>query len=333
MDTCFIAMPISTPGGLIEDYDNDGDHFAHVLDHLFIPAIENIGLKPISPLTVGSPVIHAEIIKQITDAQLLLCDMSTLNANVFFELGIRTALNLPVCLVQDTLTGSPPFDLNLVNHHRYNPSLTPWILKDEMPRLQKHLQATLAAGDHNAMWGIVGLTRRAEAPIDSADPVAARIELLENQVRVLANFAQEGVQNPRSTSNFLRPLLAKRILWVDDIPENNSYERSELERAGTFITIARSTAEAAEKLGREKFDLIISDVDRQEDGKRHRSAGFELLQMLREELRIYTPVIFYTGNPASAAKNPLAQKYRTPVAHSSKQLINLVSQELLGSGG
>jgi hypothetical protein len=114
-------MPISTPARMVEEYDNDFDHFAHVLDHLFIPAIENIGLKPISPLTVGSPVIHTEIIKQIADTQLLLCDMSTLNANVFFELGIRTALDLPVCLVQDTLTENLPFDINLVNHHRYNP--------------------------------------------------------------------------------------------------------------------------------------------------------------------------------------------------------------------
>lgn len=129
MDSCFIAMPISTPAGLVERYENDSDHFLHVLEHLFVPAIENLGLKPVSPLTSGSSVIHAEIIKQITDAQLVLCDMSTLNANVFFELGVRTALDRPVCLVVDHITGDSPFDLSLVNHYKYNPVLAPWVLK------------------------------------------------------------------------------------------------------------------------------------------------------------------------------------------------------------
>lgn len=84
-------MPITTPPELLAIYANDRDHFPHVLKHLFAPAIEKAQYEVIPPAAKGSDLIHAEIIKHLETADLVLCDMSTLNPNVFFELGIRTA--------------------------------------------------------------------------------------------------------------------------------------------------------------------------------------------------------------------------------------------------
>lgn len=328
MDTCFIAMPISTPDSLVERYENDTDHFKHVLEHLFVPAIERIGLKPISPVTAGSPVIHAEIIKQITDAQLVLCDMSTLNANVFFELGVRTALDRPVCLVIDHVSGASPFDLSMVNHHKYIPSLAPWVLKDEIPRLQKHVEATLAGGEHNAMWSVVSLARKAEVRTDPADPAAARLELLENQVRLLANSLSDMGNNPHHRSRLPGTLQGKRILWVDDMPANNMLEMRNLEARGASVTIAKSTRDAMAALHQEEFDLILSDIHRMEDGVSHDTAGFEFLGTLRDDLGIYTPLIYYTSDASSAAQAPAVRKYRAVAADSPSQLLDLVIREL-----
>ena len=47
------------------------------------------------PTASGSDLIHAKIIKNLETADLVLCDMSALNPNVFFEFGMRTALNKP----------------------------------------------------------------------------------------------------------------------------------------------------------------------------------------------------------------------------------------------
>jgi hypothetical protein len=41
VDTCFVAMPMTTPAALVDGYDNDPDHFLHVLEHLFIPPTPN----------------------------------------------------------------------------------------------------------------------------------------------------------------------------------------------------------------------------------------------------------------------------------------------------
>jgi hypothetical protein len=107
--SCFIIMPISTPAHMIDKYGGDNDHFSHVLSCLFLPAIRRAGFEPIPPLVERSRLIHAEIISNIENTDLLLCDMSTLNANVFFELGIRTALNKPVCIVKDEFTDPVPY--------------------------------------------------------------------------------------------------------------------------------------------------------------------------------------------------------------------------------
>src|SRR5262245_31430574 len=118
MKTCFIIMPINTPEDLVEFYNGDSDHFLHVLNCLFVPAVEACGLKAILPLVAGSEIIHGEIIKSLSSADLALCDISQLNANVFFEFGIRTALNKPVALVTDNTTANIPFDTGIINYHR-----------------------------------------------------------------------------------------------------------------------------------------------------------------------------------------------------------------------
>jgi nucleoside 2-deoxyribosyltransferase len=117
-------MPISTPEHLVPKYSGDKDHFFHVLEHLFVPAVERNKFNAVRPIAEGSDVIHAEIIKNLEKADLVLCDASSLNANVFYELGIRTALDKPVCIVRDELTPKIPFDTTIINHHVYESSLT-----------------------------------------------------------------------------------------------------------------------------------------------------------------------------------------------------------------
>ena len=56
-------MPISTPDIYLSDYNNDKDHFLHVMSELFIPAIMEANFIPIEPIAKGSDIIHAEIIK------------------------------------------------------------------------------------------------------------------------------------------------------------------------------------------------------------------------------------------------------------------------------
>ena len=145
MTSCFIIIPLSTPGRLLGTYGGDDEHFKHVLDHLFIPAVESAGMTAIPPVAKGAELIHGEIIKNLESADLVLCDMSILNPNVFFELGIRTALNRPVSLVRDDVTETIPFDTNIINNHKYKSTLSPWTLDKEVRALTEHLKASLVS--------------------------------------------------------------------------------------------------------------------------------------------------------------------------------------------
>ncbi|WIB77020.1 hypothetical protein DEJ28_15390 [Curtobacterium sp. MCPF17_002] len=190
--SCFIAMPISTSSAAADLY-GDPDHFVHVLEHLLVPAVESAGYRAIRPAAVGSDLIHAEIIRNIGSADLVLCDATSLNANVFFELGIRTALNKPVSIIRDSLTPVLPFDTGVLNTHTYDSSLAPWLLNDEIEKIANHVQvsADRAAGQ-NGLWKYFGLEVSAqEVPRDRGDPVLDRLDLLLSEVRGARSHREE----------------------------------------------------------------------------------------------------------------------------------------------
>ena len=162
MASCFVIMPVTTPKNCVNLYSDDA-HFEHVLDHLFIPAIKLAGFEPILPIAKGSELIHAEIIKKLESSDLVLCDMTLLNPNVFFELGIRTALNKPVCMVKDEKTEHVPFDAKIINHHTYNSTLAAWKLEDQIKKMNDHIQASMISNSkNNPLWSCFGMSVKAE---------------------------------------------------------------------------------------------------------------------------------------------------------------------------
>jgi len=184
-------MPIATPESALPAYENDADHFGHVLEHLFMPAVKKADFNAIRPIAQGADVIHAEIIKNLETAELVLCDISTLNPNVFFELGCRTALNKPVCYVKDDLTSRIPFDTGIINHHTYKHSLAPWTLEKEIEALTAHIRTSAdRSGSGNMLWHYFGLRSSAQAaPADTSE--AGRLEYLVMQVEALRKSIAE----------------------------------------------------------------------------------------------------------------------------------------------
>jgi hypothetical protein len=202
--TCFVIMPISTPEISGRPYCDDREHFSNVLQHLFIPAVEKIKFKAVSPKATGSDVIQGEIIKQLDGADLVLCDISTLNANVFFELGIRTALDKPVAFVKDENTAKIPFDTGIINHYTY--SIRPWNMTAAIDGLAQHLKATHEkACGKNSLWKYFGLHKTAEIkPQDSS--LDAKLDL------VLMKLDKQDFQSGGVSESAILALLEKEGL-------------------------------------------------------------------------------------------------------------------------
>lgn len=83
----------------------------------------------------------------------------------------------------------------------------------------------------------------------------------------------------------------RKILWVDDRPDNNIFERRAMQSYNIKFELAESTGEALAKLRKAKFDAIISDMGRPPDMQ----AGYTLLSALRDS-GDQTPFFIYAGS-------------------------------------
>lgn len=162
-------MPIATPPELIPRYGNDPDHFRNVLTHLLIPAVEEAQMEPIPPSSEASEIIHADIISKLAATDVVLCDISSLNANVFFELGVRTSLNKPVCLIKDDQTPQMPFDTLPIQCETYRSALTIMTHSEDLKKIADHLIKThKKSNGQNAMWKAFGVANMASSPEPSS---------------------------------------------------------------------------------------------------------------------------------------------------------------------
>ncbi|NIW80883.1 MAG: response regulator [Calditrichae bacterium] len=81
-----------------------------------------------------------------------------------------------------------------------------------------------------------------------------------------------------------------RILWIDDVPENNRDVEEMFNRLNVRLDNATGTEEALSKLKHHQYDVILSDMVRDGD----QTAGLKFLaQYSRQKKRV--PVIFYVG--------------------------------------
>lgn len=88
----------------------------------------------------------------------------------------------------------------------------------------------------------------------------------------------------------VRSLEGISILWVDDVPSNNTYARHALEALGVKFTLCASTDEAVKLLHLNPFSAIISDMGRPPDSR----AGYTLLAKV-QALNINVPFIIYAS--------------------------------------
>ena len=114
-----------------------------------------------------------------------------------------------------------------------------------------------------------------------------------------------------------------RVLWVDDQPHNNRYERLAFESIGLRLTLAQSTNEGLEKLRQNQYAAIISDMERRE-GLRE---GYALLDRLREQ-GDRTPLFFYTSSNAPEHKRETRDHGGQGLANSPQALFEMVTSGL-----
>lgn len=138
-DTCFLIMPIADPDGY------DKGHFTKVYEDIFKPACKNAGFEPVRADEVKQTnLIHLDILQKLIESPMAICDLSSRNPNVLFELGLRQAFDKPTVLVQET--GTPRiFDIAPLRYTEYRKELRYREVLEDQVALANALRATQSA--------------------------------------------------------------------------------------------------------------------------------------------------------------------------------------------
>jgi CheY-like chemotaxis protein len=140
----------------------------------------------------------------------------------------------------------------------------------------------------------------------------------EPQIRQIVEAVQE--VRPAETSSDWN----NRLLWVDDRPENNVYERQAFEAVGVVCSLALSTTEALDLLSKKRYAAIISDMGRRE-GPRE---GYVLLDAIRQK-GDKTPFFIYAGSNEPAHKRQTAEHGGQGCTNSPQELFQMVTRAVL----
>ena len=110
-------MPISDQEGY------EKGQFTKVYEDIFKPACISSGYDPIRADEVKQTnLIHLDILQKLIASPMAICDLSSRNPNVLFELGLRQAFDKPTVLVQEV--GTPKiFDIAPLRYTEYRKEL------------------------------------------------------------------------------------------------------------------------------------------------------------------------------------------------------------------
>jgi CheY-like chemotaxis protein len=141
------------------------------------------------------------------------------------------------------------------------------------------LKATISTEQAQAAGALAAAVTK--APTAGQDAHAMALDATAAASIVTSAVTPDVVQNARKAT----------ILWVDDNPDNNIFERQSLEAIGATFVNVTSTDEAMVKARAQRFDVVISDMSRGRD----RTAGFKLLEQLRAA-GIGVPYVIYAAS-------------------------------------
>ena len=136
---CFVIMPLAERDG-----NRSPGYFKEVYESLIRPAVTEAGFGVETAMRTGSDLIHSTIINELSEADIVLADLTDHNPNVLFELGLRMAENKPVAIMKSDDIGRI-FDVdNLLRVWEYDANLWPSSIARDVPALVEHVKATWA---------------------------------------------------------------------------------------------------------------------------------------------------------------------------------------------
>ena len=174
-------MPISECDGL------SADHWAEVFDIIKSVADKDDFDARLVSDTTESNLIHNEILKNLYNDNLIICDVSGRNPNVFFELGIRMATQKPTIIVKDDKT-IYPFDIAPNRFVRYPRDLRHSGMEEFKELLSESITKTAKQEHKFSFIGALGpftVPDVENSEIPAADAIIQKLDQIDRKIEFL----------------------------------------------------------------------------------------------------------------------------------------------------
>lgn len=235
---CFAIMPIADPDGYVKG------HFKHVFEDIMAPACDKAGFKALRADQVKqSNLIHLDILQTLLNAPMAVCDLSSRNPNVLFELALRQAFDKPVALVQEV--GTPViFDISPLRYTEYRKERTYHEVLEDQNSIAAAIRDTFeghkAGKGVNSIVKLLSLSKPASLPEINAPEASADIQQL-----ILAEVSQLREEFRRTRRE---PVPARKV-WREQASSEFGLTRELLRQAEIEIATGTS-AEDLERASR-----------------------------------------------------------------------------------
>ena len=203
---CFVIMPISD----VEGYQKG--HFDRVYEFIIKPACRQAGYEAIrADVTAKTNVIIVDILKNVYDCEMAICDLSARNPNVFYELGFRQAFNKKTVLMIDEKT-TRPFDISAIRSFQYESSLRIDLVNEAKEKLTKALMETetMEENETNSLLKLLAIEGPAKLP--QSLKLSDDSSLILQAIRDLNDDMQRNFRKNRHSPVLAKPNLRRFTL-------------------------------------------------------------------------------------------------------------------------
>ncbi|WP_323635137.1 hypothetical protein [Pectobacterium polaris] len=212
--TCFVIMPIADVAGY------DTGHFTRVYHHIIKPACDLANFEAIRADDINSShMIVVDILKKIVECDIAICDLSSRNPNVLYELGLRQAFNKKTVLIKDNKTESI-FDVQGFRYAQYDSALRVDNVNSQVIKISEALKETMnASGDINS---IVQLLHVEPAEIKGKTHLTDGDTYLLNSINELKSIMEKGrIKSTDDDYKRVNATIHGSILLIDEYYELN----------------------------------------------------------------------------------------------------------------
>jgi len=236
---CIVIMPTSDPDGYTSGHVN------RVYDYIVAPACRTAGFWPTRADNSDNTAL--DVIKNIIDSDMAICDLSAKNPTALYGLAIRQALNLPVTLIKDLKTQTI-FSIMEQGVMEYDESLRIDTVQKEVEVLRQTLEKTFTdKAAVNSLLDRLSIGPGATSPV-SPSSILTSSSTFEDQPE------QEEITVPKEST---LPIISPLPDYVGDPITETGIEKLKIGDSLFHMNHGKGEIKTMKKMGKDKIAEVL----------------------------------------------------------------------------